>query len=390
MNPEAGPNLRAAASLSEEEARRLLAVGLRSLPSDHELRALASWSRRAWRPSVRVHALRALVRSPSALANLSSRAQDNLFAVFRTVNTSNRHVCAAFFGVLLLADDPWLIDTGGEGVDDDARRAEEAFLRLYDARHEYLGNRAFGTADVINRESDALRRRLVQTTPRRAPIPESVSKAKKSTDPFPATAPSDASASVMRGVDHPERASTEPDVIMGSTPVEKKVLELLTEVEKLKTQLRDNEKRTKHLQSLFDFMAKVLLDELQISVAVPHNIVSTNRKSGRSLDRSQTTPLSSSDPCLPKTTSSFETEEMPDAEEDGVSGRLEQRLRLLERFRTILEASPWQGQADANGSSEGGSNGAGAGSRQGATSSGSGPVAVFRDGRWVDRRLLDR
>lgn len=389
MNPEAGPNLRAAAALSEEEARRLLAVGLRSLPSDHELRALASWSRRAWRPSVRVHALRALVRSPAALANLSSRAQDNLFAVFRTVNTSNRAVCAAFFGVLLLADDPWLIDTGGEGVDDDARKAEEAFLRLYDARHEYLGNSAPGTADVINRESDALRRRLVQT---RAPIPEPVSKAKKSSDPFIGSAPSDTSASVMRGVVHPASDANEPDALMGGTTLERKVVELTSEVESLKSQLKDNETRTKHLQTLFDFMAKVLLDELQISVAVPHNIVSTNRKSGRTLDRAQTTPLSSSDPCLPKALSSLEPDEMSGGDQSAVSDRLEQRLRLLERFRTIVEASPWQGgYPHTNGTSEEGSNGAGAGSRQGgANSSGSGPVVVFKDGRWVGRSLLDR
>ncbi len=379
MNSD-GPNLRAVASLPEEEARRLLAVGVRTLPSSHELRALASWSRRVWRPAVRVHALRALVRTPTALQHLSPRAQDMLFAVFRTVNPSNREVCASFFGVLLLAEDPWLIDTGGEGEDGDALRAAEAFQRLYDVRHEYLGNLEPGNPDLLNRESDVLRRHLGQTPPHvRVASTGSALKAprldsKKSNEP---SATSNASA--MHGVVQVQVPTDNDEQSTGrgyATHLEKRVSELKNEVDKLKAKLKDNEKRTKHLQTLFDFMAKVLLDELQIATAIPH-VVSTNSSREKPAGEASNSNA---------TCSGKQAKDEP-ADGHGISqkveNRMEQRIRLLERFREIVEASPWEAFGNSNGSND--SESAGAALRHGTNSTGSLPVAVFRNGSWVNR-----
>lgn len=377
MNSD-GPNLRAVASLLEEEARRLLAVGLRTLPASHELRVLACWSRRVWRPAVRVHALRALVRTPASLAHLSPRAQDMLFAVFRTVNPSNRQVCASFFGVLLLAEDPWLIDTGGDGVDGDALRAAEAFQRLYDVRHQYLGNMEPGNPDLLNRESDALRRHLGQTPPHvRVASTGSALKAprldsKKSNEPSVTS-----NASAMHGVVQGPTGNDEQSTGRGHTTLlEKRVTELANEVEKLKAKLKDNEKRTKHLQTLFDFMAKVLLDELQISSAIPHMFSTKSQTDGPSSE-----PGNSKTPNIGQQ-SGNDPGGGASVSED-TDSRIEQRIRLLERFREIVQASPWESFGQSNGSNN--SERTTAALRQGNNSTGSLPVLVFRNGNWVNR-----
>lgn len=374
-----GPNLRAVASLPEEEARRLLSVGLRSLPASHELRALACWSRRVWRPAVRVHALRALVRTPTALAHLSPRAQDMLFAVFRTINPSNRKVCTLFFGVLLLAEDPWLIDTGGEGVDDDARRSADAFERLYDVRHQYLGNLEPGNPDLLNRESDALRRHLGQTPPLvRVASTGSVLKAPRLDSRKSNERSATSNASAMHGVVQVPTANDEQSTGRGQpTLLEKRVVELSGEVERLRTQLRDNEKRTKHLQTLFDFMAKVLLDELQISAAIPH-MVPIKRPNIETHGESSNSKTDGTDK---------NSEKNPSASTghlEGAEVKVEQRIRLLEKFREVVEAAPWEPFGYTNGGSTDSGNAA-ASLRQASNSSGSLPVSVFRNGRWVDR-----
>lgn len=433
---DAGPHLRAAAALSPDEVTRLRAAGLRSLPSGHSLRALAQWARGSWRTAVRLHALRHLVRSPAALAQLSPRAQDMLFAVFRTVNASNRDACAGFFGVLLLAEDPWVLDVGGDAAvhGEDARSAATAFLRLYDARHQFLGNIAPGAAafaanpDLLHRESDALRRHLVQTAlppPRAAPaLPAPARSALKARRLHPAVSPassadlfafgshhapsapasSGASTSAIRAFHRPLSTSSAAAEDYGernsAATLESRVGELTREVERLKVSLEENQQHTNYLQSLLDFMAKVLLDELQTTVQMPGNIVSTNR-AGHSIERDVQMRSSSGSPTLSETglhsgrppSGPRDHSKTPSTVNMSIDGQSdsntrdtisdENRIRLLSRFRSIMEASPWS-SLRMNGSAEEADSPA-TGLPHGVESRPTAPVKVFRNGQWVER-----
>lgn len=336
------PNLRAAASLPASEADRLREAGFRSLPEDHALRNLARWSRRTWRPAVRVHALRALVRSPASLSSLSARAQDMLFAVFRTVNASNRAVASKIFGVLLLTEDPWLIDAGGDGVDGDAERAAKAFLSLYDARHEFLGDAqaasgAFVDPELLHRENDALRRHLhqMQTVPvakarrigsdsgQRLPLP-----------PPPGPPPG-------RGEGRGEPRSLSPmdrfmpflsDTSSGDerSGLEARVAELTAEVVQLREQLRESERKISTLTSSYDVLVRLVLDNMPAGANVPPGILSKLSATGSAVSLPRTT-----EPEIPATRSPQEA--VGEANVVGNGGKDESPTGTSE---TVKRASP--------------------------------------------------
>lgn len=383
---DAVPDLRAAAALSVGDVRELRSAGLRSLPTTHGLRRLASWARRSWRTSVRVHALRALVRSPAALAHLSPRAQDILFAVFRTVNGTNRDACAKFFGPLLLAEDPWVLDTAAADDNDDARSASDAFVRLYDARHQFLGNIAPGAAafaanpDLLHRESDALRRHLGQTatagyTPGRPEIlTESAPKARRLLPT--AESPGGARFPVVRSQPvllHPPDG-VDPSLLL----LEERVTELRGEVEDLRKRLQRNERYTKYQQSLIDLMAKLMFDTKQTSLHAPANMESWNR-AGRPMDVEAPRVRAGTDTsarCDGSDQGSMDTRMRGESLTNAGAYGAGEMIARMERFRSFLEESPWR---EANGESEAGDSTRKDGSRR------IGRVRIFRNGQWVER-----